>query len=640
MNTVVKVGEDQQRLASSTISQLTLQREKNALSEAITPSENVYARRLDNLLSEKRLVSFFQPIISLEGEEIYAYEALCRTIGPNPFGNAEGLFQAASESGKTFQLDMFCRQTAIDLAAEQGLQDSTSLLFLNICPNSLSHPDHNIGTTESFAKESGLSQEKIVLEITEHEAVHNYDLFRKSINHYRKRGFRVAIDDFGAGYGGLKMLSVLEPDYVKIDRHFFKDHQKSNINYNLIDSIATACHRIGIEVIAEGIETKEDVRICKDLGIDLLQGFYFAKPAADLAKQSSLCYCRDDSKRGSATKLFDEVICIGDIARYEIPAMTEDSVREILQRFQNSPELQSIPVLHNGHLHGLIDRKRFMENTIVGPYGFGLNINYYRKATDIIEQKRFLQVSHHESAEEVAKKIQVREQKYIYDDICVTQSGKYVGVTSVSEVLKAVTENSMKLAKGANPLTGLPGNEYIQREVAKMLSRSMHFDVCYIDIDHFKPFNDKHGFEKGDRVIKQLGDILRKAIKMWGSRNISFAGHIGGDDFILILRPKHSVEGCRYVVSEFEKTCRKYHSRKEAQDEFYISVDRNKKKRKFGLLSLSIGIVSTELHHISSLAEISSIATDLKKRAKEHPGSKVIRDRRLRDERRTLLHHD
>ena len=596
--------------------------------ESNTGGKNKALRHLRNLIEKRNLVSYFQPIVSLEGEEIHAYEALCRTVGPNPFNNIENLFLAASQNGQTFLLDMYCRQTAITLFAKQGLKEDSALLFLNICPNSLVHPDHNIGTTEAFAVKSGLSKGKIVLEITEHEAVHNYDLFRKSIDHYRRRGFRIAIDDFGAGYGGLKMLSLLEPDYVKIDRHFFKDHQKGNINYNLIDAIATACNRIGIEVIAEGIETEEDVKICRELGIDLLQGFFFAKPAADLIRSSSLNYCTDNKERGSGTKLFDEVICIGDIARYEMPVTSDSPVREVLQRFQQIVQLQSIPVMRKGRLCGLIDRNRFMETNIVGPYGFGLNINYYKTVEDILDKQTCLQVAHHETAEEVAKKIHNREQNYIYDDVCVTRSGKYMGVISVSEVLKAVTENSLNLAKGANPLTGLPGNEYIQREVAKMLSRSMHFDVCYVDIDNFKPFNDRHGFEKGDRVIKHLGDILRKAVKRWGSCETSFVGHIGGDDFILILRPKNSVDACEFIVEQFEKVCRKYHSPEDLKAGHYVGVDRNQNERKIGLLSLSVGIVSTEIHHISSLAEISSIATDLKKRAKQHQGSMVIRDRR------------
>lgn len=590
--------------------------------------KNKAVKQLLNLLEQRKLISFFQPIISLEEQGVYAYEALCRTVGPNPFSNIEALFQAASTNGKTFLLDMYCRQSAIALSVQQGIQEDGALLFLNICPNSLMHPDHNIGTTETFAYQSGLSKEKIVLEITEHEAVHNYDLFKKSIDHYRKRGFRIAIDDFGAGYGGLKMLSLLEPDYVKIDRHFFKDHQKGNINYNLIDAIATACHRIGIEVIAEGIETREDVNICRDFGIDLLQGFFFAKPAAELIRSSAINYCTDDLQKNSATRLFDEVICIGDIAHYEPPIDADSPIRDVLHRFQRSVQLQSIPVLTKGRLCGLIDRNRFMENTVVGPHGFGFNLNYYKTVADILDKQTCLQVAHHESAEEVAKKVHHRQQRYIYDDVCVSKSGKYAGVISVSAVLKAVTQNSLNLAKGANPLTGLPGNEYIQREVAKMLSRSMHFDVCYIDIDNFKPFNDRRGFEKGDKVIKHLGDILRKAAKRWGSRETSFAGHIGGDDFILILRPKNSVAACEFIVEQFETICRQYHSHEEFQAEYYVGKDRNQNEKKFGLLSLSVGIVSTEIHHISSLAEISSIATELKRTAKQHPGSIIIRDRR------------
>jgi diguanylate cyclase (GGDEF)-like protein len=585
-------------------------------------------QRLLHLIEGRKLVSYFQPIVSLEQREIFAYEALCRTVGPNPFGNIEQLFLEASRNGQTFLLDMYCRQTAIERAARQNIRGNNALLFLNICPNSLIHPDHNIGTTEAFAVQNGLAKEKIVLEITEHEAVHNYDVFRKSIDHYRARGFQIAIDDFGAGYGGLKMLSMLEPDYVKIDGHFFKDHHKSNINYNLVDSIATACHRIGIEVIAEGIETKDDVRICRELGIELLQGFHFAKPAPELVRSASLHYGPETTGRTSGTKLFDEVICIGDISRYEMPVLATDSVRNVLHRFQNSAQLQSLPVLRKGRLCGLIDRRRFMENTVVGPYGFGLNINHYKTVEDILDGDDCLQVAYHESAEEVAKKIQNRPHHYIYDDVCITQSGKYIGVISVSEILKAVTENSMNLAKGANPLTGLPGNEFIQREVVRMLSRSMHFDVCYIDIDNFKPFNDRHGFEKGDRVLKQLAEIIVRARKRWGSRDTSFVGHIGGDDFIMILRPKHSVVACQFIVSQFESICRKFHSKEELEAEHYVSIDRNRKKRKFNLLSLSIGIVSTEIHHISSLAEISSIATDLKKRAKECSESMVIRDRR------------
>jgi diguanylate cyclase (GGDEF)-like protein len=164
-----------------------------------------------------------------------------------------------------------------------------------------------------------------------------------------------------------------------------------------------------------------------------------------------------------------------------------------------------------------------------------------------------------------------------------------------------------------------------------MLSQSIHFDVCYIDIDSFKPFNDHHGFEMGDRVIKKVGDILIEAVKKWDKSSIGFAGHIGGDDFLVITRPKHAITTCEYIIKEFSRARKMFHTEDECRDEFYCSVDRQGHKQQFGLLSLSIGIVSTEVHRISSIAEISSIASDLKKRAKRISGSVIVRDRREND---------
>ena len=579
-------------------------------------------------LIENNLTSHFQPIVSLDQGKIFAYEALCRTVSPNPFDSIEEIFGQAKICNKILELDMRCRENGIALSCAQGIKELGVFLFLNICPTSLLCPNHTAGTTGILANHHGMPRQSIVLEITEQEAVSNYTLFRKAVDHYRSKGFRIAIDDFGAGYGGLKMLSVLEPDFVKIDRHFFKDSAKRNINYNLIDSIATACHRIGIDVIAEGIENENDLRICREIGIDLGQGYLLARPSADLIKDTHLKMPMKQVRRESGTALFDEVICIGDIAAYISPLSSTDRPIEVLDRFNDNPGLLCLPVMKGGQLCGLISRWRFMENQMVGRFGYGLSLNYYKTVEDILGEG-FLQVPHYSSVEEVARKIHLRQQITIYDDICVTRSGKYIGTVSVSAVLNAVTENSMMLARGANPLTGLPGNEFIQRQIAKMLSQSIHFDVCYIDLDCFKPFNDRHGFEMGDRVIKAVGDIMLEALKKWETNSIGFAGHIGGDDFILITRPKNSIPACEYIIDQFTKRLNRFHTPEECRQGSYQSCDRQGNTQKFGLLSLSIGIVSTEIHHISSFAEVSSIATDLKKRAKEMPGSAIVRDRRF-----------
>ena len=581
---------------------------------------------IQNLI-ESNLTSHFQPIVSLDQGKIFAYEALCRTVCPNPFDSIEEIFRQAKIYNKVLELDMRCRENGISLSCAQGIKEKEVFLFLNICPTSLLCPNHTAGTTGILANRHDIPIQNIVLEITEQEAVSNYTLFRKAVDHYRSKGFRIAIDDFGAGYGGLKMLSVLEPDFVKIDRHFFKDTPKRNINYNLIDSIATVCHRIGIDVIAEGIENENDFRICREIGIDLGQGYLLARPAADLINDTHLKIPMKHTVRESGTVLFDEVICIGDIASYISPLSSTDRPLEVLDRFNANPGLLCLPVMKDCQLCGLISLWRFMENQMVGRFGSGLSLNYYKTVEDILGED-FLQVPHYLSVEEVARKIHLRQQISVYDDVCVTRSGKYIGTVSVSAVLNAVTENSMMLARGANPLTGLPGNEFIQRQIAKMLSQSIHFDVCYIDLDCFKPFNDRHGFEMGDRVIKAVGDIMLEALKKWEINSIGFAGHIGGDDFILITRPKNSTTACEYIIDQFTKRLSRFHTPEECKQGSYLSFDRLGNTQEFGLLSLSIGIVSTEIHHINSFAEVSSIASDLKKRAKETPGSAIIRDRR------------
>ncbi len=585
-------------------------------------------RILNELIKNNSFYSHFQPIVSTASQNIYAYEGLCRIRGENPFGSIDNLFERAIICNETCTLDMLCRENAIRLAAEQNIGQTDSLLFINVCPTTLQQSVHSPGETERLVKAWGLKKEKVILEITEREAVSNYPLFLRAIGHYRDRGFKIAIDDFGAGYGGLKMLSLIAPDFVKIDRHFIHDIDSAHINYSLIDAIATICHRIGIHVIAEGIETDNDLKICQNFGIELLQGYYFARPSSNLISADAIDIPSSSHKISTSNTQLDEPICIEDIVSYQEPAHVLDNVLTVHNRFSEDLKLHCLPILSGDTVCGVINRHRFMENHMVGRHGYGMNLNYYRKIDNILE-KDFVQVPHHTPIEEVAKKINMRESTYMYDDICVTRSGKFIGTVAVGSILEAVTNNSIKFAKGANPLTGLPGNEFIQREIVKMLSQSIQFDVCYIDIDYFKPYNDKHGYALGDEVINAVGKIIAEAAKKFTLNGIGFAGHIGGDDFIVITRPKRSIPACEAIIEDFAKQLPRFHTQESIESGCYSSTDREGNIKVFSLLSISVGIVSTEVHHITSAAEVSSIASELKKKAKAIEGSAIIRDRRV-----------
>ena len=569
----------------------------------------------------------FQPIVSLAADDIFAYEGLCRVTDTNPFGTIDQLFQQARKLGEICALDMRCRENTICRASQHQIDKTGAQLFINVCPTSLQQGGHNSGETERMVKAWGLKKENVVLEVTEQEAVSNYSLFLEAIKYYRSCGFKIAIDDFGAGYGGLKMLSLIAPDFVKIDRHFFHDIDSAHINYSLIDAIATICHRIGIDVIAEGIETENQVKICQDFDIQLIQGYHFAKPAPKLIRKEDICFPPSRSFLQNSKGVYDEAICIEDIASYANPVHVGERVLQIKERFSEDAELCCLPVLKGNTVCGMINRHRFMETQMVGRHGYGKDLNYYKKVSDILDDE-YLQVPHYMPIEEVARKINRRKNIRMYDDICVTRSGKYIGTVAVVDILNAVTDKSILYAKGANPLTGMPGNEFIQREIVKMLSQSVHFDICYIDIDSFKPYNDKHGYAMGDEVIKEVGRIAVKSAKKFRINGIGFAGHIGGDDFILITRPKQSIDASNFIIDSFSRQLPRFHTQESIETGCYTSLDRLGNIQEFPLLSLSVGIVSTEVHHITSAAQISSIASDLKKRAKTIAGSAVIRDRR------------
>ena len=239
---------------------------------------------------------------------------------------------------------------------------------------------------------------------------------------------------------------------------------------------------------------------------------------------------------------------MGEIAQKVEPISPSESVSEAFHRFSNMPELRGLPVVADDRVMGMMHRQRFLENQILGRYGYGFALNTHKKVENLME-RQFFMVEAAATIQDVAQMIQIRKNDFLYDDICVTKNGKYLGIVSVMSILDAITEKSLQLARGANPLSGLPGNEFIQREIEKRLSQKMHFDICYLDMDHFKPFNDHYGFERGDTVIKALAQILRDFIETEKDK-FNFVGHIGGDDFIMILRPKISLPVCETIIQK------------------------------------------------------------------------------------------
>jgi diguanylate cyclase (GGDEF)-like protein len=186
----------------------------------------------------------------------------------------------------------------------------------------------------------------------------------------------------------------------------------------------------------------------------------------------------------------------------------------------------------------------------------------------------------------------------------------------------------------ANPLTRLPGNVSILNEFFRLLENKSLFSVCYIDLDKFKAYNDKYGFEHGDAVIRETARILLRTVQEEG-RQEDFIGHIGGDDFVIITAPDRVDKICKKIIDDFEKTSPSFYNETDKKKGYIIAHDRQGKEQKISLLSISIGVVTNEFRKIEHVAQIGEIGAELKALAKSMERSNYVKDKRKEDRRKT-----
>jgi len=218
----------------------------------------------------------FQPIIDIETRKIVSYEVLLR--GNNNESPMSVFEQVPSES--LMEFDQTSRERAMAFAVRLGLDCN---LNLNFTPGSILFENGKyLKDTVVSAQKIGLDPKQIVLEITEGEAISNTSELNKVLNDARRSGMPIAIDDFGAGYAGLNLLADMQPDCVKLDMYLLRNIEQHGARQSIVRAICSVCFDLGIDVLAEGVETLEEFRFLRKLNIPLYQGYYFAKPGFEI----------------------------------------------------------------------------------------------------------------------------------------------------------------------------------------------------------------------------------------------------------------------------------------------------------------------------------------------------------------------
>lgn len=213
----------------------------------------------------------FQPIVDIQERRIYGYEALVR--GPQ----GESAFSVLSQinADNRYAFDQACRVMAIEQAAALGLDRKLSINFL---PNAVYEPKACIRATLAAAKKAKFPLDLITFEITEDERILDTPHLQGIITEYRKHGFRVALDDFGADHSGLNRLSALEVDAIKLDMALVKDIDREVRRRTITLAMIKVCRDLGIDVVAEGVERPEELSVLRDAGVRYIQGYLFARP--------------------------------------------------------------------------------------------------------------------------------------------------------------------------------------------------------------------------------------------------------------------------------------------------------------------------------------------------------------------------
>jgi len=513
------------------------------------PDPHFFARRAEvtRLIEETDtyLKAAFQPILETRSGEVFGFEALARIPNSSCFSNIADLFPFAEKIGQLYPIETLCRRQAI--TAFPTIARNKEMLFLNINPQVLIDPEFASGHTRKLLVEKGLSSSDVVLEITERSAIEDFSSYRDALDHYRNQGYLIALDDVGAGYSSLQSVAELHPDFLKIDRSLIQGVNADPIKWALLETFVSFSKRIGCRIIAEGVETAEEMRTVVQLGVDYVQGFFVARPTFERSSiNPAVMEILDPVRR---LKSIDQNPILSIIE--PLPLFDTDTlVNSVEAYFRDHPHLWLVGITESARLVGVMQRDRLF-SALGTRYGIPL---YLERTIPILMDKNPLVVEDTTPLEVVSSLAMQRSDAQLYDGIIVANQHQPIGMVSVANLIKALSEKQIKLAQGANPLTGLPGNLRIDQEIRQHLDRGLTFGLIYIDLNRFKYYNDLYGFQQGDLVIKMLSEILINESAKTAEE--TFVGHIGGDDFIIISSPSDLEKLAINILAQFEESCR------------------------------------------------------------------------------------
>jgi diguanylate cyclase (GGDEF)-like protein len=582
------------------------------LHEVLEPRTGDGTGPLSRLLRDKALSPVFQPIASLRDGSIHAHEALIRGPKGLPFHMPDALLAAARREGLLLEFEVACVVTALETWAALR---QPGRLFVNLSAAAMIDMlrKRSSDAISRSIQKLGLQPRMLTIEITEQDHVTDIQALIEAVHKMREAGLLLALDDFGDGHSSLRLWSEIQPDVVKIDKYFTADLSHRPKKVQTLRALLQIAETFGTALVAEGIETADNLRIVRDLGIGLGQGYYLGRPipqprvaieleAIDVLQDTLVAVLPAIRTAGVAGRLKELQI----LKAPAVPPATQHD--EITRLFEAAPELHALAIVQDDVPLGLIDRRGFMERYakryFKELYGKKPCVMFANMSPRLIEREHDI--------EDLIGILTSQDQRYLTEGFIVTDNGRYFGLGTGDQLVRTVTESRVEAARHANPLTFLPGNIPITEHIDRLLASGREFVVGYGDLNNFKPFNDHYGYWRGDEMIRLMAQC---SVQHCDSQR-DFVGHVGGDDFVLVFQSDDWERRCEAIVDAFNaKAALLYDDAGRARGGIEAE-DRHGVRRFFSFTTLSIGAVRVRRGQFRAAEFVANAAAEAKHGAK------------------------
>jgi EAL domain-containing protein (putative c-di-GMP-specific phosphodiesterase class I)/GGDEF domain-containing protein len=571
---------------------------------------------LERILARRSLTPAFAPIAELRLRDPHGYRGQVCGPADSPLRLPLTLFGVAEHCGRSAELTIAALNSLATQFQAQGLGGK---LFYRLRWAALYDPDFCADRLQDTLIQAGLEPDRLVLGLSEHRAQSSLTALNRLFADLRALGVQWMLCGFGDTHGALLAVQALRPDYIELGRRQIEALRSPVPTLDFARATLDVARRFNALVVATGIDTEKDLRATEALGIPLLQGATIGAfdPTPKKRLRKKLFCGAADAEVGLGDA---QTATVAGLATEIPPVCANYSVEEVGEVFHATRQLQTLPVVEKGKPLGLVRRMDFM-NLFLSRYGRDL---HGRKPIRLFMDARPVMVEHDTPISEVSQTLTDHNQRHAQTDFLVTRNGRYLGVGYMVDLLREITVLQLQTARHANPLSGLPGNVPINQRINDMLRKGRAFVVVYVDLDHFKPFNDAYGYSKGDEVIVAVATLL---LSECGTLS-DFVGHVGGDDFVILFEDDDWEARCRRILATFEAQAPGFYNATDRKNGGLWGEDRQGARVFFPFLSLSLGAVRPDPDCCDSFHDVATMAADAKHMAKQQAGNSLFIERR------------